>query len=90
MATTEAQKRAMKKYYESKRSKTQKTISITLTAEQADQDRQIIAEHKTTPGEVWRKAIDRLKAEPIPTEESTPTQTDGESITAATDAEWQS
>lgn len=68
MAMTEAQKRAQKKYYEQKRSKTQKTISITLTAEQVEADRRIMAEHNTTPAQVWRNAIQRLKAEPIPTD----------------------
>lgn len=55
---------AQKKYYEEKRSKSQKTISITLTAEQAAEDKQVIAEHGTTPSKVWRDAIEQLKAEP--------------------------
>ncbi len=55
---------AQKKYYEEKRSKSQKTISITLTAEQAAEDKRVIAEHGTTPSKVWRDAIERLKTEP--------------------------
>lgn len=54
---------AQKKYYEEKRSKSQKTISITLSAEQAAADKKVIAEHGTTPSKVWRDAIERLKAD---------------------------
>ena len=63
MSMTEAQKRAQKKYYEEKRSKSQKTISITMSAEQAAADRQLMAEHGTTPGQVWRSAMERLRNE---------------------------
>lgn len=68
-ARSEALKRAQKKYYEQKRSKTQKTISITLTAEQVEADRQTMVAHKTTPGKIWRDAMERLKAEPLPADE---------------------
>ena len=76
-ARSEALKRAQKKYYEQKRSKTQKTISITLTAEQVEADRQTMAEHNTTPAQVWREAMERLKAQPIDGEsDSTDTATE--------------
>lgn len=87
--TSEAQRRAVESYRERHGNK-YVTISITLPKEEAAEHRKTLAEHNVKPVDIWRKAIDRLKAEPIPTEESTPTQTDGESITAATDAEGQS
>lgn len=63
---TEAQKRAQRKYYENKRSKTQKTISITQSVEQTQADKISIATHGLTPLKFWRAAMERLNAEPIP------------------------
>lgn len=63
---TEAQKRAQRKYYETKRSKTQKTISITQSAEQTAADKATLTAHGLTPLRFWRAAMERLNAEPIP------------------------
>ncbi len=70
MSRSEALIRAQKKYYENKRSKTQKTISITLTAEQAEADRKAMKAHNTTPARVWREAMERLNAAPVTPSES--------------------
>lgn len=57
--STEAQKRAQRKYAEKVKGK-YKTISITQTAEQTEKDRQVLKDHNTTVLKVWRKAMDEL------------------------------
>lgn len=61
---TEALKRAQRKYYEQKRSKMQKTISITLSTEQAEADKETLAQYGLTPLKFWRQSIEQLKAAP--------------------------
>lgn len=61
--TTDAQKRAFKNYYE-KNKANRKTISLTLTAEQAAYDRAALEANGITPGQLWRNAIDSLPIQP--------------------------
>lgn len=73
--TAESQRRAVDEYRARTKGtpKQQKTIGITLTAAEVEEHRRIMAEHGTTPARVWRKAIEELKAQPIPQpEEGTP------------------
>lgn len=58
--STEAQKRAQRKYSEKVKGK-YKTLSITQTAEQTEADRETLKRHNTTVLQVWRKAIAELK-----------------------------
>lgn len=57
---SEAQKRAQQKYYQTKLKTRQKTISITLTPEQAAEDRERIAAAGYTVGQFWRVCVDKL------------------------------
>ena len=70
MPRSQALIEAQRRYYENKRSKTQKTISVTLTAEQAAQDRARIAAAGLTVAGFWRAAVDRLP--PLPEAEDKP------------------
>ena len=69
--TSQAQRNAIKTYREKNGNK-YATISITLTREEAAAHRQTLAEHNRKPVDVWRKAIEALKAEAIPTQSATP------------------
>lgn len=60
---TEAQKQALKRYYE-KNKDNQKRITISMNAEEYANCRTIMKEHNVTPLQVWRDAIERLKTEP--------------------------
>ena len=60
MASTEAQKRASRRYYENKARNKQATISITMTKEQATNDRATLAAHGLTPLQAWRRLMDEL------------------------------
>lgn len=60
--STEAQKRAQRKYSEKVKGK-YKTLSITQTAEQTEADRALLAEKGTTVLQVWRSAMERLRNE---------------------------
>lgn len=60
MERSEAQKRAQKKYYQTKLKARQKTISITLTPEQAEKDRERIKAAGYTVGKFWRASVDAL------------------------------
>ena len=62
MKETDAQKRARIKYQEKTKGK-YKTISITQTAEQTEEDRQLLKAKNTTVLKVWRAAMDKLKEE---------------------------
>lgn len=62
--STEAQKRAQRRYSEKNKGK-YKTISITQSAEQTDADRATLVEHGTTVLRVWRDAMQRLRNEPV-------------------------
>ena len=86
LKTSEAQRRAVEAY-RARKGNNYATVSVTLPREEAAECRKILARYKRKPVDVWREAIERLKAEPIPTEESTPTQTDGESIATAAPCE---
>lgn len=65
--TGKTQREAVKRYQD-KNKGMYKTISITLPRAEAEASREIIAAHNTTPAQVWRNAIQRLKTEPIPTD----------------------
>ncbi len=85
--TGESQRRAIKAYQERNKGM-YKTISITLPSAEAEQSRQIIKEHNTTPAKVWREAMERLNAEPIPTEQHADTpRTDKPTDPAGTTSE---
>ena len=58
--STEAQKRAQRKYAAKGKGK-YKTLSITQTTEQTERDREILKRHNTTVLQVWRKAIKALE-----------------------------
>lgn len=73
--TTTAQKKAIAAYRERQKGteKQQKTIGITMTAAEVDADRATLEKYGLTVKEFWRKAIEELKAQPIPQpEEGTP------------------
>lgn len=63
--TSQAQRNAIKAYREKNGNK-YATISITLTKEEAAAHRQTLAEHNRKPVDIWRDAIERLNAQPIP------------------------
>lgn len=71
---SEAQKRAQKKYYQTKLKARQKTISITLTPEQAEKDRERIKAAGYSVGQFWRASVDALPPAPNATtdENTTP------------------
>ena len=58
--STEAQKRAQRKYSAKVKGK-YKTLSITQTTEQTERDREILKRHNTTVLQVWRTAIQALE-----------------------------
>ena len=60
MERSEAQKRAQQKYYQTKLKARQKTISITLTPEQAEADRARITAAGYTIGQFWRASVNAL------------------------------
>ena len=60
MERSEAQKRAQQKYYRTKLKARQKTISITLTPEQAEADRARLAAAGHSIGQFWRASVDAL------------------------------
>lgn len=67
LKTSEAQRRAVEEYRK-RNGNPYTTISITLTREEAAAHRQTLAEHNRKPVDVWRKAIEALKAEATPDE----------------------
>ena len=69
--TSQAQRSAVEEYRK-RNGNPYTTISITLTREEAAAHRQTLAEHNRKPVDVWRKAIEALKAEAIPTQSATP------------------
>lgn len=52
--------------YQAKTKGAYTTISITMKTEQAQADRATLKAYGTTPAQVWRAAIERLNAEPLP------------------------
>lgn len=58
--STEAQRRAARKYAQKVKGK-YKTISITQTAEQTEADKELMKAKGTTVLKVWRAAMDKLK-----------------------------
>ena len=60
MPTSEAQKAAMRRYYE-KTKENQKRITISLTAEEYAYSRATMEEHGATPLKVWRAGIAAIR-----------------------------
>mgnify|MGYP001860353568 CR=1 FL=1 len=86
--TTTAQKKAIAAYRERQRGteKQQKTIGITMTAAEVDADRATLEKYGLTVKEFWRKAIEELKAQPIPQPEEGTPGTPGEPAAGREDA----
>lgn len=61
MPTSEAQKAALKRYYE-KTKENQKRITISLNAAEYTDNRAIMDETAATPLTVWREGIKAIKA----------------------------
>ena len=91
LKTSPAQRRAMDAY-RARNGNKYATISICLPREEADEHRATIAAHNARPVDIWRDAIERLNAQPIPTAgtataesespatESTPDGSDGDTV----------
>lgn len=72
LKTSPAQRRAIERYREKNGNK-YATFSICLPAEEKNEHKKILQAHNAAPVDVWRDAIERLKAQPItPTESATP------------------
>lgn len=65
--TRESQRKAIKAYQDKHKGE-YTTISITTRTERAQADRALMRAHNTTPAQVWRAAMERLNAEPLPTD----------------------
>lgn len=73
--TGKTQRDAVKAYRERT---PQKNFSVTVNEKQYAEDRELLNAHGLTTGKFWRWAIEKLKAEPLP---SIDTSTNGESDT---------
>ena len=64
-ATSEAQKAAMRAYYQRKKAagEAQKVIAITMNQTEYESSRATLAAHGLTPLQAWRRLMDELNAE---------------------------
>lgn len=67
--TGKTQRDAVKAYRERT---PQKNFCVTVNEAQHAEDKKLLDAHGLTTGKFWRWAIEKLKAEPIPTDTDTP------------------
>lgn len=79
MSTSEAQKRALKKYYEKTKSN-QKRITVSMTAAEYDVSRATLKANGLTPLQAWRRLMSELNAAPV-----NPSESESTGETAPTD-----
>lgn len=69
LKTSPAQRKAVEEYRK-KHGNKYGTISICLPLKEKEEHKKILQKHNAAPVDVWRDAIERLNAQPIPTAES--------------------
>lgn len=71
--TGESQRRAAQTY---KAAHNVKSFSITMKAEEYEASRETLTAHGLTPLQAWRRLMDELNAEPLPTPDESTTNKD--------------